>query len=226
MIKIPFRRMEDISFIYGVQSSFVKGPVQAKRRRMAADRREEGFTGLEAAIILVAFVVVAGAFSFTVLGSGYFTTQKAQKTIFTGVDQATSTLHVVGDVYGISDGDGHIDEIWFTLGTGTAGEGVDLAKLILTASSADTIATLSPADPLSSSAAGPGEWCIYATTGDPASPLYLEGGEQGTIIARLPEGAGCAGGERLTIEICPPVGAPVTISRLIPPVITTVSILT
>ena len=225
MIKIPFRRMKDISFIYGVQSSFVKGPVQAKRRRMAADRAEEGFTGLEAAIILVAFVVVAGAFSFTVLGSGYFTTQKAQKTIYSGVDQSTSTLHLVGDVYGISGGDGHIDEIWFTLGTGTAGDGVDLAGLILTASSADTIATLCPADPLSS-AAGPGEWCIHAKTGDPASPLYLAGGEQGTFIARLPEGAGPAGGEQLTIEVIPPVGAPVTISRRIPPVSTTVSILT
>ncbi len=197
-----------------------------KGRLAAPEGREEGFTGLEAAIILVAFVVVAGAFSFTVLGSGYFTTQKAQKTIFTGVDQSTSTLHVVGDVYGISDGDGHIDEIWFTLGTGAAGEGVDLAGLILTASSDEMIATLRPADPLFSSPAGPGEWCIHAKTGDPASPLYLAGGEQGTIIARLPEGAGLAGGQRLTIEVCPPTGAPVTISRLIPPVSTTVSILT
>ena len=198
-----------------------------KRRRLAApEGREEGFTGLEAAIILVAFVVVAGVFSFTVLGSGFFTTQKAQKTIFTGVDQSTSTLNVVGDVYGISDGDGHIDEIRFTLSTGAAGEGVDLAGLILTASSDEMITTLRPASPLFSSSAGPGEWCICAKTGDPASPLYLAGGEQGTIIASLPEGAGLAVGQRLVLEVVPPTGAPVTLTRLIPPVSSAVTILT
>lgn len=31
--------------------------------------REEGFTGLEAAIVLIAFVVVAAVFSYVVLGA-------------------------------------------------------------------------------------------------------------------------------------------------------------
>jgi len=193
---------------------------------MAADGRQEGFTGLEAALVLVAFVVVAGIFSFTVLGSGFFTTQKAQKTIVTGVDQSTSTLHVVGDVYGISDGNGHIDEFWFTLGTAAAGKGVDLSALAVTASSADALYTLRPADPLASPPAGPGEWCIHAKTGDGASPLFLSGGEQGTIIARLPAGAGLAAGQRVTIEAVPPIGAPVAISRQIPPVTSAVTVLT
>ena len=38
---------------------------------------EEGFTGLEAAIVLIAFIVVASVFSYVVLGAGFFTTQKA-----------------------------------------------------------------------------------------------------------------------------------------------------
>ena len=32
---------------------------------------EEGFTGLEAAIVLIAFVVVAAVFSYVVLGAGF-----------------------------------------------------------------------------------------------------------------------------------------------------------
>jgi len=38
----------------------------------------DAFTGLEAAIVLIAFVVVAAVFSYVVLGAGFFTTQKAQ----------------------------------------------------------------------------------------------------------------------------------------------------
>ena len=41
-------------------------------------KNDEGFTGLEAAIVLIAFVVVAAVFSYVVLGAGFFTTQKAQ----------------------------------------------------------------------------------------------------------------------------------------------------
>ncbi|MDD1660888.1 MAG: flagellin, partial [Methanomicrobiales archaeon] len=45
--------------------------------------REEAFTGLEAAIVLIAFVVVAAVFSYVVLGAGFFSTQKAQESVHT-----------------------------------------------------------------------------------------------------------------------------------------------
>ena len=35
---------------------------------------DKAFTGLEAAIVLTAFVVVAAVFSYVVLGAGFFTT--------------------------------------------------------------------------------------------------------------------------------------------------------
>ena len=59
-----------------------------------------GFTGLEAAIVLIAFVVVAAVFSYVVLGAGFFTTQKAQQTVYSAVGQSSSTLEIVGNVYG------------------------------------------------------------------------------------------------------------------------------
>ena len=40
-------------------------------------REERGITGLETAIVLIAFVVVAAVFAFTVLTTGLFTSEKA-----------------------------------------------------------------------------------------------------------------------------------------------------
>ncbi len=63
---------------------------------------DEGFTGLEAAIVLIAFVVVAAVFSYVVLGAGFFTTQKAQETVYKGVEQSTANIQMIGNVYGLS----------------------------------------------------------------------------------------------------------------------------
>ena len=63
---------------------------------------EDAFTGLEAAIVLIAFVVVAAVFSYVVLGAGFFTSQTAQATVHTGVQQASSSMELVGNVYGIA----------------------------------------------------------------------------------------------------------------------------
>nr|WP_263640450.1 flagellin [Methanolacinia petrolearia] len=46
----------------------------------------------------MAFVVVAVVFSYVVLGAGFFTTQKAQETVYSSVDMASSSLEVLGDV--------------------------------------------------------------------------------------------------------------------------------
>jgi len=63
---------------------------------------EDAFTGLEAAIVLIAFVVVAAVFSYVVLGAGFFTTQTAQATVHTGVAQASSSMEIVGNVMGVA----------------------------------------------------------------------------------------------------------------------------
>ncbi len=71
---------------------------QKKKRSLRRDKR--GFTGLEAAIVLTAFIVVAAVFSYMVLGAGFFSTEKAKSVIHTGVEKATSSAEVTGDVIG------------------------------------------------------------------------------------------------------------------------------
>ena len=57
-------------------------------------RNEDAFTGLEAAIVLIAFIVVAAVFSYVILGAGFFATQKSQEVVHTGVAQTSSTLEL------------------------------------------------------------------------------------------------------------------------------------
>ena len=67
-----------------------------------AKNTSDAFTGLEAAIVLIAFVVVAAVFAYVVLGAGFFTTQKAQETVYKSVEQSTTNLQMIGNVYGLS----------------------------------------------------------------------------------------------------------------------------
>ena len=69
---------------------------------MGRYKNDEAFTGLEAAIVLIAFVVTASVFSYVMLGAGFFATQKTQEVVYTSVGQASSSVEVLGDVYGNS----------------------------------------------------------------------------------------------------------------------------
>lgn len=62
-------------------------------------------TGIETAIIVIAFVIAASVFAFAVLNMGLLTTQKAQDAIVSGVSQAQSSLKITS-VYAFSDSEG------------------------------------------------------------------------------------------------------------------------
>jgi flagellin FlaB len=91
---------------------------------------EEGFTGLEAAIVLIAFIVVASVFSYVILGAGFYTTQKAQETVYRGVEQSTTNVQLVGNVYGLASNTSEgIDQIRFTIGLVPGTPYIDLEKM-------------------------------------------------------------------------------------------------
>ena len=54
--------------------------------------RRRGITGIETAIILVAFVITASAFSFVILNVGFLTSDKAQTTVITSMKETSSAL--------------------------------------------------------------------------------------------------------------------------------------
>ena len=47
-----------------------------------------GITGLETAIVLIAFVIVASVFAFTVLSTGIFASERSKETVFAGIEEA------------------------------------------------------------------------------------------------------------------------------------------
>jgi len=80
--------------------------------------------------VLIAFVVVAAVFSYVVLGAGFFTTQKAQETVYKGVEQSTTNIQMIGNVYGLSnDTAAGIDQVRFSIGLAPGAPSINLEKL-------------------------------------------------------------------------------------------------
>jgi len=59
---------------------------------------ESGVTGLETAIILTAFIVVAAVFSFAILSAGTFATEKSKGAIYDGLSEVRGTMVLRGSV--------------------------------------------------------------------------------------------------------------------------------
>ncbi len=63
---------------------------------------QRGITGLETAIVLIAFVVVASVFAFTILSTGLLSSEKSKQTILGSLEEVSSTLVLRGSVIAIS----------------------------------------------------------------------------------------------------------------------------
>jgi len=92
------------------------------KRKLA--KNQEGITGIETAIILIAFVIVASVFAYVVLSAGLFSTQKAKEAIHAGLEEAQCTIEVKGNIYGRMQAS-VLQEIYFTVGTSTSGGSID-----------------------------------------------------------------------------------------------------
>jgi flagellin FlaB len=96
-------------------------------------KHEKGITGLETAIILIAFVVVAAVFAYTALSAGLFSTQKSQEAVYSGLKEAQSTLELRGGVVAIAAANetgssGNISQIKFVVGNVLGGEAIDFTE--------------------------------------------------------------------------------------------------
>ena len=67
-----------------------------------------GIIGIESAIVLIAFVIVAAALAFVVLNMGFSTTQKAKTAIIAAVEEAGSSLEVAGKITAVGDIDNNV----------------------------------------------------------------------------------------------------------------------
>jgi flagellin FlaB len=197
---------------------------------MKITKNDNGFTGLEAAIVLIAFVVVAAVFSYVVLGAGFFTTQKAQESVYTSVAQATSNIQMVGQVYGIASGGAtgtgsRIQEIRFTIGLAPGSPTLDISKLRIAFSTPGTVPVIYTA-----AASGQADTPLAGTNtfvaqengvGSMISSLMAQ--NQTQIAFQVSPAV--QKNVVLNIEIRPAVGAALPFSKTTPPSITGMNVL-
>lgn len=105
----------------------IKKPVNQRRYLKHIYKDQKGITGLETAIILIAFVVVAAVFAYTVLSAGLFSTQKSQEAVYSGLQTAQSIVKLKGSVVAKAtttgaQGVGAVGQLTFTIALSEGGE--------------------------------------------------------------------------------------------------------
>ena len=101
-----------------------RGMVRGRTRR-----KERGITGLETAIVLIAFVVVASVFAFTILSAGVFSSEANKQTIFAGLKETRTRLRQHGSAFAFSAYVGStnvVHKLTFIVSNSLAGEPVDM----------------------------------------------------------------------------------------------------
>ena len=183
--------------------------------------KDAGFTGLEAAIVLIAFVVVAAVFSYVVLGAGFFTTQKSQEVVHTGVAQASSTLQIAGDVYGTGT-TSNVNAINFSIQLAPGGTAIDVSKMVVTYSTGTGVETLRR-DTTRLHGATIGTWSVVSEQNPVVSDWLLEKGETFGIMCYPTVSPGP--NTQINIEVKPIVGTALDIKRTTPAGLQVVNIL-
>ena len=97
-----------------------------KKLLLKLRKRQEGITGLETAIILIAFVIVASVFAYVVLSAGLYSSQKAKEAVTAGLQSTMATVEIRGNIIARMQG-GEVQEVYVTVGIPMAGTPVDFS---------------------------------------------------------------------------------------------------
>jgi flagellin FlaB len=89
---------------------------------------QRGITGLETAIVLIAFVVVSSVFAFAALSTGLFSADKAKDTIQAGLAETRGSMELKGSVVltATTGTSGTVSKIAFEVANAAGGEAIDL----------------------------------------------------------------------------------------------------
>jgi flagellin FlaB len=93
------------------------------------NRYRKGIVGIEAAIILIAFVVIAAALAYVVVNTGFFASQKSKEVVMRGIGEATSSLQLDGSVIAYVNGtDKKVTTLVMPVKVSVGKEGVDVSN--------------------------------------------------------------------------------------------------
>jgi len=101
-----------------------------KLQRKGTRQSHRGVIGVESAIVMIAFVIVAAALAFVVLNMGFSTSQKAKTTIISSLSEASSSMQVAGKVIGSgSPAEGKLNMTAFPIKIASGGDNINLDAL-------------------------------------------------------------------------------------------------
>ena len=205
-------------------------------------RSRKGLTGIETAIIVIAFVIAASVFAFAVLNMGLLSTSKAQETITSGLEQAESSMKITAVYAFNTDGDeicegvavlvqvsglGSIDFDPAKIAVSYKNDRVAFAELY--ANSSDFVSSPSTYDlkTFISSSMGSSKCKVVVVQGD--TDELLESGEVFAVCLNLGQidstNGPLAEYDEFTVEVAPPVGAKLTYTGKMPPTLEDVMVL-
>ncbi|MCL0080248.1 hypothetical protein M1O18_05035 [Dehalococcoidia bacterium] len=199
-----------------------------KRYVSQMHREQKGITGLETAIILIAFVVVASVFAYTVLTAGIFAAERGEEAVHAGLEGARASIVTVGGIVasGNTTAPEHVTSLTFTVANAVGGEPINFTVPTgnitegVAAADATNVVVISYVDQHQHVSD-----LLWTKTplGDDDGDYLLEPGEKFQItITNLRAGADgplttALGTDHIfTIEIKPPVGAVLTLERTTP----------
>jgi archaeal flagellin FlaB len=178
------------------------------------NRDERGITGLETAIILIAFVVVATVFAFIVLTTGIFSAERGKETVYAGLQKARGTMEVRGGIVVKSTGCPSscvVDEISFQVANAAGGDPIPLDP---NSTNNRTVVAYRDATTVNNDMTYTVTWI----TGN--SDDLLEPGELATVTITAGSNANTiqdlVANDRWTLELQTPVGAVIDITRSLP----------
>ena len=176
---------------------------------------QRGITGLETAIVLIAFVVVSSVFAFAALSTGLFSSDVAKQTIQAGLAETRGTLELKGSVIakvsGTTGVTGVVTTNLFHLSNAAAGEAIDLTPgntIIKYSDKNQTVNMTSDTQFSSTNIANFGDNDKLLETGEVFEIILLD------LVGQMDPDLGVS--NEFSIEVIPPRGAVLFIGRRTP----------
>jgi flagellin FlaB len=172
---------------------------------------------LETAIILIAFVVVASVFAFTMLSAGTFSTERGKEAIYAGLTEVQSSMEIKGGVIALADPassstvSGEVGSLVFTIANVLDGEDVNLAT------GENAVVVFEYRDDSQRVALQNNDWSV-AWLGNENGNGLLEVGELAEVTVTLTDNLSNTLGTNTTfvLEMKPPNGAILNLQRTTP----------
>ena len=183
---------------------------------------QSGASALETAIILIAFVVVASVFAFTILSAGSASTEQSEEAIYSGLANVQSSMTTKGAI--IATGAGTppttVSSLVFTLALASGGDPVNITDTTVAGANVIVIDYRDDAQ-----AASNLDWEAVQVVGDDDDMLEADEQFQVTVdLAAVPvlnmitAAAWAPPGEnqQFTLQVKPPTGAVLNINSSTP----------